>query len=69
MKARNVHLPVSSALSLENIWLVQEHNPIRGLWGAGGKEATEDGKVGIMKLDAALGRRKSVRFVEDRDRE
>lgn len=40
--------------------MVQEHNPIRGLWGEGGEEAMGggEGKEGIMKLDAALGRKK-----------
>ncbi len=41
--------------------MVQERNPIRGLWGEGGEEAMGgggEGKEGIMKLDAALGRKK-----------
>ncbi len=40
--------------------MLQERNPIRGLLGDGGEEAMGGGerKEGIMKLDAALGRKK-----------
>ncbi len=40
--------------------MLQERNPIRGLLGEGGEEAMGGGerKEGIMKLDAALGRKK-----------
>jgi len=57
--------------SLEYIRVVQEHNPIIGLWGEGGEEAMGGGgggKEGIMKLDAALGRKKKKRKIYGREK-